>query len=373
MEDAKASVMEKRTSWDQKMSTNQNQGRSGSKWEISQQQHNIEGSRVTNAEGRNVSEQPKADWGNTTLDSEKSKAPTTKPATKRRVRFNDNTIKPEYHEGKEEEEIKSAPKWDNAKSYQQPKSQTQVDDSWGKTNFAAGPSAYDWKDVKQEVSDIVNNAEASSKTGSNGNKADVATSEWNKSTTAATSAASWNETTSSSWQQEAAATWYDTSQWNSATTFSPGTTTEWGNGVASDWNTSSNDNCGSTATTSADTRSSHKDVSTPQRFSRPERPKYSKRGTAPRPMNYRQDIPIAPPKEVAPPPSAENPVIVSINVELGPGQKIPIKIRLLDDTDRLAQEFAASHNITVPPIVDALRQLFSSQKRIAVKKRSRKM
>lgn len=380
----------------------QNQDRSSTAWESQQQQQQQQHSPSKadwprtggGSEEKASPEQPNADWGKfsfgqtdavadrsdtatkSSLNNNKEKP----PSSKRRVRFDDSTIKPEYHEEKTETSKTTSSSPPPPSSSQT--SQSEADKAWNKNDFTTDPSAYRWGDIKQNSSYNMDTNEASS--GSNwgdNNKAAAATSERDKPTTdqqALSSTSNWSDT-KATWQQDAAG-WNDTPRWNDATAAAR-SKTEWGNDTSSaaGWNTSSsNDNWVTTtsSTSWSDNKNDNKytnQEATPHRFSRPERPKYSKRGSTPLPVNYRQDVPIAPPKEVAPPPSAENPIIISINVELRPGQKIPVNIRLLDDTNHLAQKFATDHNITAPPIVDALRQLFSSQKRIAMKKRSRKL
>lgn len=106
------------------------------------------------------------------------------------------------------------------------------------------------------------------------------------------------------------------------------------------------------------------------RFSVPGRRKYSQRpDPGPIPINYRPGTRIAPPKEVAPPPPTENPVLVTIQIELEPGKKIPVDIRLQDDPAVLAAKFSREHSITSKPIRDAVLELFSSQKSIALRRR----
>ena len=150
--------------------------------------------------------------------------------------------------------------------------------------------------------------------------------------------------------------------WNNNTTTTTTTTTTtsntWGNtsnGVPEGW----------TDDTSANDKST-------SRFSNRNRPKYStKNSSRPVPANYRAGIPLVPPSKAADPPKVDNPIVVSINVELEQGTKIPINIRLHDDPSRLAYQFGRDHQIDSPAVIDALRGLFQNQKQLAMKKRNR--
>ncbi|KAI9319908.1 hypothetical protein BX666DRAFT_1917291 [Dichotomocladium elegans] len=109
------------------------------------------------------------------------------------------------------------------------------------------------------------------------------------------------------------------------------------------------------------------------RFSNTSRPKYSNRNrTKPRPVNYYDNIPLAPPKEVAPPPPMDNPIVVTINIELDEGNKIPVDIRLHDDPKQLAYQFGRNHLIDSAEVMDALCNLLQTQKINVLKKRRRK-
>ncbi|CDH50978.1 predicted protein [Lichtheimia corymbifera JMRC:FSU:9682] len=107
------------------------------------------------------------------------------------------------------------------------------------------------------------------------------------------------------------------------------------------------------------------------RFSNRSRPKYSTKSSKPVPANYRAGTPLVPPSKAADPPKVDNPIVVSINVELEQGTKIPINIRLHDDPSRLAYQFGRDHQIDSPAVIDALRGLFQNQKQFAMKKRYR--
>ncbi|KAI7884905.1 hypothetical protein K492DRAFT_234469 [Lichtheimia hyalospora FSU 10163] len=144
--------------------------------------------------------------------------------------------------------------------------------------------------------------------------------------------------------------------WNNSTTTT--TSNTWGNtsnGVPEGW----------TDDTSANDKSA-------SRFSNRNRPKYStKNSSRPVPANYRAGTPLVPPSKAADPPKVDNPIVVSINVELEQGTKIPINIRLHDDPSRLAYQFGRDHQIDSPAVIDALRGLFQNQKQLAMKKRNR--
>ncbi|KAI8067049.1 hypothetical protein BC940DRAFT_301182 [Gongronella butleri] len=105
-------------------------------------------------------------------------------------------------------------------------------------------------------------------------------------------------------------------------------------------------------------------------FADPSRSKYSEndRSKKPYPKNYYQKDGVTKPafvntpSRVAAPPSANNPVIVSINLELDKHQSIPIGIRKYDDPEVLAIKFTQSHGIRAPGVVQAIIKLFSEQK-----------
>ncbi|KAI7848472.1 hypothetical protein BDC45DRAFT_574830 [Circinella umbellata] len=148
-------------------------------------------------------------------------------------------------------------------------------------------------------------------------------------------------------------------------------TNTWGSSTNNNnWDTSSYNQQQQRQQTISDGGSSSEKTS---RFSRPDRPKYSARQRNPRPVNYRPGQPITPPTKVAPPSRLDNPVIISINVELGPNKKIPVHIHQFDNPQTLAQHFANEHSIQSPNIVAALYQLFSTQKSQAIKRRGRPM
>ena len=194
------------------------------------------------------------------------------------------------------------------------------------------------------------------------------------------SSSTWNGTssndntwkdTSNSWtndfnNESATSSWGQQSSWNNNNY----TTNTWGSNASnSSWNSLSYNQQEQQQTVSGESYSSGKT----SRFSRPDRPKYSTRQKGPRPANYRPGQPITPPAKVAPPSRLENPVIISINVELGPNKKIPVQIHQFDDPQTLAQHFANEHSIRSPNIVAALYQLFSTQKFQAMKRRGRPM
>ncbi|KAI9493434.1 hypothetical protein BDB00DRAFT_872323 [Zychaea mexicana] len=188
------------------------------------------------------------------------------------------------------------------------------------------------------------------------------TSNWETNTTATTPVSnnddSWKPATKS-WDGSASSPWNDSSA-----------TQGWNSNTDTTWS-SNNNGWGSDATRQQETEQPKREQKTaPSRFSRPGRPKYSTRSKGPTPANYRPDKPLSPPTKVAPPSRADNPVVVSINVELSADNKIPVHLHLYDDPLNVARQFAQAHSIHSPNIIEALNQLFSSQKAQAVRKRS---
>ncbi|KAG2224750.1 hypothetical protein INT45_009065 [Circinella minor] len=204
---------------------------------------------------------------------------------------------------------------------------------------------------------------------------DITSGTWNSSSTS-----TWNDTSSKD------NTWKDASKSSTNSFSNKSSTSSWNeqpnwndnNDSTNTWGSSTNNNNWDTSSynqqqqqqTISDGRSSSEKTS---RFSRPDRPKYSTRQRNPRPVNYRPGQPITPPTKVAPPSRLDNPVIISINVELGPNKKIPVHIHQFDNPQTLAQHFANEHSIQSPNIVAALYQLFSTQKSQAMKRRGRPM
>ena len=208
------------------------------------------------------------------------------------------------------------------------------------------------KSWENNASETLNNSSTSTwnDTSSNGNTWKDASNSWTNNFNNNSSTSSWN----------------DQPSWNN----NNDTANTWGSRASnSSWNSSSYNQQQEQQTTSGESHSSGKT----SRFSRPDRPKYSTRQKGPRPANYRPGQPIIPPTKVAPPSRLENPVIISINVELGPNKKIPVHIHQFDDPQTLAQHFANEHSIRSPNIVAALYQLFSTQKFQAMKRRGRPM
>ncbi|KAI9269397.1 hypothetical protein BY458DRAFT_586892 [Sporodiniella umbellata] len=110
-------------------------------------------------------------------------------------------------------------------------------------------------------------------------------------------------------------------------------------------------------------------------FSNPSKKKYSesKPKSSIRPMNYSNNKEVPVPTEVAPEPLPENSVVVTIYVELGKDIKIPVKVRALDDPQQLAKQFAEENNINTESVIQALTNLFESQKAAVMSKRNRKV
>ncbi|ORX57587.1 hypothetical protein DM01DRAFT_349422 [Hesseltinella vesiculosa] len=123
-----------------------------------------------------------------------------------------------------------------------------------------------------------------------------------------------------------------------------------------------------------DTPSKHTDMpQTP--FSNPYKAKYSESGPRrPVPKNYYQRGGVTKPafvntpSQVAPPPASNNPIVLSINLDLDGGRKIPIGIRKLDDPELLAIKFADAHDIRTPNVIQAIAKLFTDQKAAAMQR-----
>ncbi|KAG1467698.1 hypothetical protein G6F56_004262 [Rhizopus delemar] len=65
----------------------------------------------------------------------------------------------------------------------------------------------------------------------------------------------------------------------------------------------------------------------------------------------------------------ENKVLITVHVELSDNLKVSVKIKELDDPRELARDFAQKNNINTPNIIQALTDLFESQKTAAQKKK----
>ncbi|KAI9030824.1 hypothetical protein CLU79DRAFT_715713 [Phycomyces nitens] len=65
-----------------------------------------------------------------------------------------------------------------------------------------------------------------------------------------------------------------------------------------------------------------------------------------------------------------NPVIITISIELESGIIASVGVRLLDDPERLSRDFGLRHNITDPFVLNALFGLFTRQKEATMQKRN---
>jgi hypothetical protein len=110
------------------------------------------------------------------------------------------------------------------------------------------------------------------------------------------------------------------------------------------------------------------------RFSNRSRKKYSDIPIeVPKPRNYDTSEPVSFPTAVAPPPPPENDHLITINVELSATLKIPVPIRELDEPVQLAEKFAAEQNLHSPQVLQAIINLFTSQKDAALLKKRQKL
>ncbi|KAG2220863.1 hypothetical protein INT45_010925 [Circinella minor] len=66
----------------------------------------------------------------------------------------------------------------------------------------------------------------------------------------------------------------------------------------------------------------------------------------------------------------KNPVVITINIELETGKKIPVSLRMHDDPHVLAQQFSFANNIHDINVTNALKDLFSKQQNYAIQKRN---
>ena len=66
----------------------------------------------------------------------------------------------------------------------------------------------------------------------------------------------------------------------------------------------------------------------------------------------------------------KNPVVITINIELETGKKIPVALRMYDDPHILAQQFSFANNIHDINVTNALKDLFSKQQNYAIQKRN---
>ncbi|CEP17039.1 hypothetical protein [Parasitella parasitica] len=109
------------------------------------------------------------------------------------------------------------------------------------------------------------------------------------------------------------------------------------------------------------------------RFSNPHKQRYSESPIdIPEPVNYRRDGKIVP-LRTAPPPPPENSLVASINVELSDTIKVLQEIRELDDPHQIAVEFGTKNNISSPKVIEALTNLFTTQKELGLKKKNQRL
>jgi hypothetical protein len=110
------------------------------------------------------------------------------------------------------------------------------------------------------------------------------------------------------------------------------------------------------------------------RFSNRSRKKYSDIPIeVPKPRNYDTSEPVSFPTAVAPPPPPENDHLITINVELSATLKISVPICELDEPVQLAEKFAAEQNLHSPQVLQAIINLFTSQKDAALLKKRQKL
>ncbi|KAG0172300.1 hypothetical protein DFQ28_008322 [Apophysomyces sp. BC1034] len=92
-------------------------------------------------------------------------------------------------------------------------------------------------------------------------------------------------------------------------------------------------------------------------------------GLSPIPLNIRAQQQGHSPLVPVPVEPSNNPVVITINIELESGGKVPVKVCLHDDPEALAREFSMTHNIDAPGITESLSSLFRAQKDLAIQKR----
>ncbi|KAL0088086.1 hypothetical protein F4703DRAFT_1494358 [Phycomyces blakesleeanus] len=89
--------------------------------------------------------------------------------------------------------------------------------------------------------------------------------------------------------------------------------------------------------------------------------------------NFNANNPRSPPGLSKPPShnlAENNPVIITISIELESGIMASVSVRLLDDPAKLSREFGVRHNITDPVVLNALLSLFIRQKETTLQKRN---
>ncbi|KAI7870480.1 hypothetical protein BDF14DRAFT_1774647 [Spinellus fusiger] len=64
-----------------------------------------------------------------------------------------------------------------------------------------------------------------------------------------------------------------------------------------------------------------------------------------------------------------NPVVVTIHIELEDSKKVMVPLRMQDDPERMARDFAIKHQLVEPSVRRAILALFKSQKELAMQKR----
>ncbi|KAF7724150.1 hypothetical protein EC973_001275 [Apophysomyces ossiformis] len=94
-------------------------------------------------------------------------------------------------------------------------------------------------------------------------------------------------------------------------------------------------------------------------------------GLSPIPLNLRAQQREQHSKKTAPPGLPHNnPVVITINIEIESDKTVPVEVREHDDPEVLARSFIQEHEISNPEVTNALLDLFRIQKDLAIQKRS---